>query len=135
MQSCFNAKNQTGNENDLCGMGEIKRWEGLIPEKQTLYCRECSTIIPNCMACTKTNDCDMCKSGYRRAQIKDAYGIDRVVCVKNFCGFYGEGSGCTGKVKIEGCDQSYFTLYNKKLQETCQRCSAGYILWQSEADK
>ena len=71
----------------------------------------------------------MCKAGYRRAQIKDAYGIDRVVCVKNFCGFYGEGSGCSGKVKIEGCDTSYFTLYNKRLVETCQRCSAGYVLW------
>ena len=71
-QSCFDTKNQTGQENDLCGTGKIKRWEGLIPEKQTLYCRDCSEVIPNCMACTKTTDCDMCKLGYRRAIIKDA---------------------------------------------------------------
>lgn len=111
-QSCFDTKNQTGQENDLCGNGKIKRWEGLIPEKQTLYCRDCSEIIPNCMACTKTTDCDMCKLGYRRAIIKDAQGIDRTLCVANFCGFYGEGTGCTGKVKLEGCDLSSFTLYD-----------------------
>lgn len=105
-QECFDTSKQKGVENDICGTGKIKVLIGLIPTKMSLVCKECSDIIPNCMACVKKDDCMMCKGGYRRAQIKDANNIDRIVCVKDFCGFYGEGKGCTGKVAMEGCDLS-----------------------------
>ena len=78
--------------------------EGLIESERELVCRECSLLIPNCLMCSKSTDCDLCKLGYRRAEIQDAYNVTNVVCVTNFCGFYGEGSGCGGTVNIEGCD-------------------------------
>ena len=68
----------------------------------------------------------MCKAGYRKANIKDAFGNDRVVCVNDFCGFYGEGTGCAGKVNLEGCDLSGSTMFNKTIVESCLRCSPGY---------
>ena len=128
-QDCLDTSNQKNVENDVCGNGSIKILEGLIPTKMTLVCKECSSIIPNCMACRASTDCVMCKLGYRRAQIKDAYGNDRVVCVNNFCGFYGAGSSCDGKVALEGCDLSTQTLYEEKVVETCKRCSPGYYPW------
>lgn len=91
-------------ENSICDNGSIMRLDGLIKSEQVLKCKSCSELIPNCMMCTSGSDCDLCKPGYRRAKVKDAYGVESVVCVTNFCGFYGEGSGCAGKVTIEGCD-------------------------------
>ena len=80
------------------------RLDGLIESERVLKCKSCSELIPNCLMCTSNKDCDLCKMGYRRAEIKDANGVSNVVCVKNFCGFYGEGGGCAGKVTLEGCD-------------------------------
>ena len=86
------------------------RLEGLIESERELVCKACTDLIPNCLMCTSGSDCDLCKLGYRRAEIKDANGVVNVVCVTNFCGFYGEGSGCAGEVTLEGCDLSYTTV-------------------------
>ena len=78
--------------------------------------------------CTSGSDCDLCKEGYRRAEVKDANGVVNVVCVTNFCGFYGEGTGCAGKVTLEGCDQSDTKIIEQVIVQTCTRCSPGYFL-------
>ena len=64
---CFNISTQNNTENDICGNGQIKVLEGLIATKMKLVCKECSEIIPNCMACSVKTDCIMCKPGYLRS--------------------------------------------------------------------
>ena len=82
------------------------QWTGLIESERVLECVTCSSLIPECIACSSAKQCDMCSSGARLAEIVDSFGVTNIVCIEDFCGFYGEGSGCAGAVGIEGCDKS-----------------------------
>lgn len=95
-----------GEENDLCDLGSILVWEGLIVSQQTLECKSCSDLIPNCLACRNSATCDQCQSGYLLADIYDSDGEKNTICIPDFCGFYGKGDLCTGTVTLEGCAKS-----------------------------
>lgn len=69
-----------------------------MKETEKLVCKSCAALIPNCLSCTKSTDCDLCRSGYVRAEIVDAFGVTNRLCIREFCGFYGEGNNCLGKV-------------------------------------
>jgi hypothetical protein len=68
----------------------------------------------------------MCDEKYRLAYVKDAYLKTNVVCLKEICGFYGKGPGCSNNVGIEGCDKSIIVSIKDSLTESCERCSPGY---------
>ena len=78
---CLNISTLNVTENSICGDGKIMRLEGLIESERVLTCKSCEDLIPNCLMCTSNKDCDLCKMGYRRAEIKDANGVMNVVCV------------------------------------------------------
>lgn len=93
-------------ENQACGSGQIYQWVGVIESVQELVCSSCSELIPNCIMCDSGTNCNLCKGGYLRATIKDSSGVDNIVCLPDFCGFYGQGDGCQDSVALEGCDKS-----------------------------
>lgn len=96
---CSQAEKKEGiEENDSCGLGQIYQWQGLIESQMQLVCTSCGELIPNCLACDSSISCLMCKRGYLASAIIDSFGEARVICIKDFCGFYGEGTGCQGKV-------------------------------------
>ena len=68
----------------------------------------------------------MCKAGYKLAEIYDSLGNLNVVCVADFCGFYGSGIRCSNEVTIEGCDLSTSVDVGRDSYESCERCTSGY---------
>lgn len=102
------------------------QWVGIIESERVLTCVTCSSLIPACLSCSSAQKCDMCQANYLKAEIVDSFGNKNVVCIEDFCGFYGEGSGCAGVVGIEGCDRSSSNLVDKVWVESCIRCAPGY---------
>ena len=104
------------------------QWEGVIESERVLKCKSCSELIPNCLSCEEATNCNLCKKGYLRSEITDSEGKKNIVCLQDFCGFYGEGSACLGTVGIEGCDRSNKLLVSRVWVENCLRCQPGYYL-------
>ena len=52
-------------EDEPCGPGEITQLEGVLEEIETIACRNCSEIIPNCISCNNDNECTLCEIGYK----------------------------------------------------------------------
>lgn len=127
-QYCKYIGDQVGEENDLCDIGSILQWVGVIETERVLECKPCNELIPNCLSCSSSKQCDICKKGSRLASIIDSHGIENQVCITDFCGFYGEGSGCAGVVGLEGCARSTSKLSGTTWIETCIRCLPGYYI-------
>lgn len=85
--------------------------------------------------CDSGTNCNLCKGGYLRASIKDSSGVDNIICLPNFCGFYGQGDGCSDNVALEGCDKSSIITSGRFSQESCERCSPGYYEVAQEGDQ
>ena len=115
-------------ENESCGVGEIMQWVGVIETARVLECTSCADLIPDCLACDSSINCQMCAKGYLKATITDGFGVSSNLCIEDFCGFYGKGPSCAaGQVTVDGCDKSVYQLTKKKGSvESCYRCSPGY---------
>ena len=75
--------------------GYILRMDGyFIEEEQQLVCTACSEIIPNCQVCTSDQVCVVCESGYTPTDIYGSDGVNRPVCLLDFCGIKGYGDLC-----------------------------------------
>ena len=61
---CHFGGNKTAQENDFCGNGQILQWEGVIESQRKLVCTTCTTLIPNCLACDSSKNCNLCNAGF-----------------------------------------------------------------------
>lgn len=81
MHTCIDTRSEDDTENDICGNGEILQWEGILESDRELVCTDCAVLIPNCIQCNSSQNCQLCQAGYLRAEIKDALGQTNVVCL------------------------------------------------------
>ena len=72
----------------------------------------------------------MCQPGYLETAIIDDTGIERLVCLKAFCGLDGAGATCTAiktDSTIKNCRRTQRVQYTQKTTlESCEQCNPGY---------
>ena len=90
-------------------VGYILRPDGFfIEEEQQLVCTACSEIIPNCKICTSDQECVVCESGYTQTDIYGNDGVNRPVCLLDFCGIRGYGDLC---IDMEDNEENVESVY------------------------
>ena len=113
-------------EDEPCGAGKVTVLEGVTEALEELQCRDCSDLIPNCLACNSHSGCTLCKTGYKAASLKDAEGVEHGLCLFNFCGLSGAGDGCDPNVEIDNCLRSQEVFIGVNYYDDCITCEAGY---------
>ena len=104
--------------NEPCGWGEITAMTGVIPALEELKCVSCSELIPNCTSCNSTDYCTLCTEGYRSALIKDSDGVDRSLCLAEFCGVKGTGDSCKENT-MDNCIRSSVITFGEYKIDHC----------------
>ena len=111
-------------------LGYVQIFEGYISTEQSLVCKACSTLIPNCAVCDSRTNCNMCEPGYLETPFKDDKGIDRLVCLKSFCGLTGYGGNCVkipDDTEVKNCRRVVRIQFDAATTlESCEQCEPGY---------
>ena len=63
-------------------LGYVQVLKGYVETEKTLVCTKCSTLIPNCDACSSLTKCDLCASGFTQVDVYDDKGVLKAVCLK-----------------------------------------------------